>query len=284
MSAAAIYPRLFAKMFASPLMLHGPTRATFESELITQINGQRAGVIQPQALKHDDEEREYRQARVFQRVGNVAVISIEGVIDKRVSMMDLNCYGGVDLADIDEALSQAADPSISKVLLYINSPGGSVTGTPETAARIAALAKTKYVEAFVDVMACSAGYYLAAQATKITAAPSSVIGSIGVYMAVLDASRAMEIQGYKMQMISAGKYKGVGASWKPLTDEETEMLQAQVDSMYADFKAAVTSKRPKVADSTMQGQWFDGAAADDLYLVDELSGDTLDERVARLLV
>jgi protease-4 len=282
MSAAAIYPRLFAKLFASPLMLHGPTRATFESELLTQISGQRSGVIQPQAVK--DDEKEYRQQRVFQRVGNVAVISIEGVIDKRVSMMDLNCYGGVDLADIDEALNQAADPSISKVLLYINSPGGSVTGTPETAARIAALAKTKYVEAFVDVMACSAGYYLAAQATKITAAPSSVIGSIGVYIAVLDASRAMEIAGYKMQMISAGKYKGIGASWKPLTEEETEMLQAQVDSMYADFKAAVTSKRPKVADSTMQGQWFDGVSADDLYLVDELSNDTLDERVSRLLV
>jgi protease-4 len=54
--------------------------------------------------------------------------------------------------------------------------------------------------------------------------------------------------------------------------------------MYADFKSAVTSKRPKVADSTMQGQWFDGASADELYLVDELSNDTLDERVSRLLV
>jgi protease-4 len=142
----------------------------------------------------------------------------------------------------------------------------------------------KHVEAFVDVMACSAGYYIASQATKITAAPSATIGSIGVYMAVIDASRAMEMEGIAVQMISAGKFKGMGAPWKPLSDEEKAMLQSEVDSIYSAFKAAVTSARPQVSDATMQGQWFSGLTADDLYLVDELTIDTLDERLSRLLV
>lgn len=282
MSAAAIYPRLFAKMFASPLMMHAPVRATFERELIAHIEGKRTMHVAPQAMSEG--ERKWRQGRVFERVGSVGIISIDGVIDKRVSAFDLDCYGGVDLADVDQALSQAAsDPSIKKAMLYVNSPGGSVTGTPETAARVAALAKVKKVHAFVDVMACSAGYYIASQASKIIASPSAVIGSIGVYMAVIDATRAMELEGIAVQMISSGKFKGMGAPWKPLSDEERNMLQAQCDSIYAAFKGAVTSTRPKVKDSTMQGQWFDGEQADDLHLVDELTLDTPDERVAKML-
>lgn len=283
MSAAAIYPRLFAKMFASPLMMHAPVRATFERELLAHIEGKRSASM-PAAQAMGEGEKQWRQSRVFQRVGKVAIVSIEGVIDKRVPAMQLDCYGGVDLADVDEALNMASDPSISRVLLYVNSPGGSVTGAPETAARVAALAKTKRVEAFVDVMACSAGYYIASQARKITAAPSAILGSIGVYMAVIDATRAMEIEGIAVQMISSGKFKGMGAPWKPLSDDERAMMQEQCDSIYAAFKSAVTSSRPKVSDSTMQGQWFAGEKADELHLVDELTNDTLDERVSRLLI
>lgn len=285
MSAAAIYPRLFAKMFASPLLLHTPVRQTFERELIAHITGQRAGAIHPTESKAAmTEDKQWRQSRVYQRVGNVAIVSVEGVIDKRVSSFDLSCYGGCDLADVDEALIRAAEPDIKKVMLYVNSPGGSVTGTPETAARVAALAKTKQVHAFVDVMACSAGYYIASQARKISAAPSAIIGSIGVYMAVIDATRAMELEGIAVQMISSGKYKGIGAPWKPLAEDERAMLQEQCDAIYAAFKGAVLSARPKVKDSTMQGQWFDGTQADELQLVDELTMQTPDEMLARLLI
>lgn len=282
MSANAIYPRLFTKLFASPLMLHAPVRATFERELISQISAQRSGVSQPKEAA--ESERQYRQSRVFQKVGSVAVVSIEGVIDKRVSMMDLDCYGGCDLADVDNALNQAADPSIKSVLLYVNTPGGSVTGTPETAARLAELAKMKPVEAYVDVMACSAGYYIASQATRIVATPSAIIGSIGVYMAILDMSRALEMEGIAVQMIKAGKWKDSGSPYRALTDEERERMQQSVTRMHAQFKAAVKSKRPKVSDSTMEGQWMDGTEADELYLVDELTNETPDERISRMLV
>lgn len=287
MSAAAIYPRLFAKLFCSPIMLHQPVRATFEQALIQRMfgGGEASLAAAPAPKAADTSQLQYRTQRVFRQVGNVGIVTIDGVIDKRISDFDLDCYGGCDLADVDTALSIcAADEGITKVLLDVNSPGGSVTGVAETAARIAALRESKPVHAFVNVQCCSAGYFIASQAQRIAAAPSAVIGSIGVYMAILDATRAIEMDGYRVQMIKSGRYKGMGAPWNPLTDEERQMLQDQCDAIHSEFKSACTALRPKLADSTMQGQWFDGRQADDLYLVDELTAETPDEYLSRFML
>lgn len=311
------YAHLFAKLFGSPLMLHGPVRMAFEEHLLARMNGQTPGV--PAAAlatsanvaketktplfrsdlgepgKPDEDwlswsrnsratQKILRVERVYQRFGDVAVVRIHGVIDKVISQFEMDCYGGVDLADIDQALSLAGnDPRVTRVVLDIDSPGGSVIGVADTAARIAELRQTKEVHAYIPAMAASAGYYLASQADKITAAASAIIGSIGVYCAILDASRWYKKEGLEMQVLKAGQYKTMGANWKPLTDEEKAILQAGVDRNYEQFKAAVTELRD-VADSTMQGQWWPAAEAQKLNLVDETSGATLDEFVSGLLL
>jgi protease-4 len=141
-------------------------------------------------------------------------------------------------------------------------------------------------------MACSAAYYIASQADHIAAAPSAVLGSIGVYMALVDATRAAEMEGYKVELITAGKYKAMGSPFKPLSDEERAMFQAEVDAIYAEFKAAVRDGRraptergghQTVADSAMQGQAFNGRAALENRLVDSLTNQNLDEYVTALL-
>jgi protease-4 len=205
----------------------------------------------------------------------------------------MECYGGYDIADFDRALIQvAADPAIETVVLNINSPGGSVSGVPESAARVAALTAIKEVHAFVDVMACSAAYYIAAQADHIAAAPSAILGSVGVYLTILDATRAAEMEGLKVELITAGKYKAMGSPFKPLSGEERAMLQDQVTRLHADFRAAVKSGRraptergghQTVSDASLEGQWFDGGQALAARLVDELTNASLDEYVAALL-
>lgn len=311
------YPHLFAKLFATPLMLHGPVRMAFENHLIASLRGDsvtvpaavhatspqaseplkpisgRADVGEPGQPMSDwiDYQRNVKATqkllrieRVYQRYGDVAVIKIHGVIDKIISQFEMDCYGGVDLADIDQALSIAAqDPRVSRVVLDIDSPGGSVIGVADTATRIASLRQTKEVHAFIPAMACSAGYYLASQADKISAGYSSIIGSIGVYCAILDASRWYEDEGLKMQVLKAGDFKTMGAQWRPLTPEESAFLQAGVDRNYTEFKKAVTELRD-VDDSTMQGQWWPAAEAVELNLVDEVTVATLDEYVAALLM
>lgn len=271
------FPHLFTKLFCSPLALRDVERMAFESYLLGRM----------EVPRHEAREQmktgNWRTESILSRYGSVAVVQIHGVIDKRISSFEMECYGGCDLADIDSALSiVASDPTIETVVLDINSPGGSVVGVPETGARIAALAQTKEVHAFVDVMACSAGYWLASQADKITANPSAIVGSIGVYMAILDASRWMEDEGLRVQMIKAGKWKDTGSSHRPLTDEETERLQAGVDSIHADFKAACVANR-QIDEQAMEGQWMPATDGAVFGLVDELTNANLDEFVAGLI-
>ena len=299
------YPHLFAKLFRSPLMITDGARFGLERELLNHMSmGHGAPpaplVTIPERTYGEDEkpieeaiafkkklaatEAAWRVEQVYQVVGNVAIVSIAGVIDKHLSSFEMSCYGGCDLADVDRALMLAAnDPAIERVVLNINSPGGSVIGVGETAARVAALAEPKEVHAYVDACACSAAYYIASQADQITAAPSAVLGSIGVYLALLDETRALEMDGYKVELMKAGKFKAMGASFKPLTDEERAMFQASVEEIYAQFTGAVRSARPQVSDETMQGQTFTGAKARAAGLSDELFAGNLDEFVAGLL-
>lgn len=301
-----IYPRLFSKLFCQPVMITEPVRYALEAALLGRMGLSHRGRAPAQLHEDnpdldgtDDETTsapppgDWRVARIYQTFGSVAVVELAGVIDKHISDFEMECYGGCDVSDFDRALSQAAaDPAIEKIVLTINSPGGSVTGVPESAARVAALTAQKEVHAFVDSMACSAAYYIASQADHIAAAPSAVLGSIGVYMTLVDATRAAEMEGYKIELITAGKFKAMGSPFKPLTDEERAMLQASVIELHTDFKAAVKTGRraatergghQTVADSAMEGQWFDGKKALGARLVDELTGRSLDEYVAALL-
>ena len=298
------YPRLFRELFCSPLMLHAPARAAFETELLRRMYGDTALSAIPVAPRADlgdsgrpkgewidyfkdieATEKKMRLERIYERTGSVAVVKIDGAIGKRLTQMEMDCYGGVDLDDTDQVLSAAlTDPRVQTVVLDIHSPGGSVIGVHETYTRIMALAETKEVHAFVNAMACSAGYYIASAADHIAAAPSAIVGSIGVYMAMLDASRWYENEGLKINVMQGGKWKTMGAEWKPLTDEERAKLQAGVDALFTQFRAAVNEKRPQVAASTMEGQWMTAQEGLDLGLVDELTGATLDEYVTGLLM
>jgi signal peptide peptidase SppA len=294
------YPLHFQKLFCEPLMVLESTRITFERALL-----QRMGLVPtampaaPVLVGTDLEPRaetpaQRKQRRVngvMQTFGQVAVITIDGVIDKRLSDYELDCFGGVDLNDIDAAITQAhEDPRIETVVFDFNSPGGSVTGVPETAARIKQLGNfknaggaAKETRARVEALCGSAAYYLASQCDTIDAAPSAVLGSIGVYCAFMDESRALEMQGYKVELIKAGAFKAMGASFKPLSDEERGMMQAEVDRLWSEFKGAVSGSRPGVPASAMEGQTFRGELAKKNDLCDALDPSSLDEYVAGLL-
>jgi len=286
------YPHLFAKLFCSPLMIRSVERMAFEHHLLQHmgmtsspapmiLQGE-AALPEPKAM--NEGEARYRQQRVLEVFGDVAVVHIDGVIDKRIGLFEMDCYGGCDLNDVDNALAGiAANPSINRVVLDINSPGGSVVGVHETFTRIQALAAEKEVHAFVNCLACSAGYYLAAAADVIAAAPSAIVGSIGVYIAILDASKWAEIEGLSMQMIKSGKWKDTGSPWRPLNDDEKAKLQASVEKTHADFKYAVRTNRT-VEDEVMEGQWMTAEEGAKVGLVDELTNSTLGEYVSNLLL
>src|SRR5436190_1297010 len=80
---------------------------------------------------------EAEQVAVPQAIfGNTMLVSIDGIIGRRLSMIESMC-GGVDLnAVMKQVKEAAANPAIENVLFDISSPGGTVTGVAETAALI----------------------------------------------------------------------------------------------------------------------------------------------------
>ena len=204
------------------------------------------------------------------------VIPVAGVIGKGLSPLE-KMMGSADVDAIMSAIDQmTANPVVKRIAFHVSSPGGTVTGVEELANKIRGLKMPTM--AYTDSEMASAAYWIASAADRVVAAPSATVGSIGVYMAIPDFSKAAEMQGLKMVVIKSGKYKGAGIEGTSLTADQVDNLQASVDAIHADFKAAVQMKRKMVQSATMEGQTFSGKQAAGVGLVTGLA-DTFAQAV-----
>lgn len=203
----------------------------------------------------------------------LATVRIHGTMLRQVSPRQkaISAICGVRLCSMEETadalLQAAADPAVHTILLDIDSPGGTVNGTPELAQVVRTIAKDKHVYAFTAGQCCSAAYWVASQADVIYAAPSATVGSIGVILPVVDSSALYGRCGLKMEAFSAGKYKSTGMDGTSLTEEQRDRLTQQVNATWARFKQAVTRRRT-IDEADMEGQSFYGTDARDKRLVD----------------
>lgn len=182
----------------------------------------------------------------------VAVVPISGMIMKGATSFQESCMGAVSTERIQHAIGQAtADKNIKTLVLDIGSPGGQVTGVSELAKSIKAFsdARGRNVYAFTDTMAASAAYWLASQANEIVMTQSAQVGSVGTYLAWLNENVRMQTQGVKLELFSAGKYKGLGLPGKELSQDDRVYLQQRVDDLNAQFVSAVKEGRPKISQS-----------------------------------
>jgi signal peptide peptidase SppA len=203
----------------------------------------------------------------------VADIPIDGVIGRRLSKMDKSC-GGVDADEIMGQLAAAlADRTVTHIMLSIDSPGGSVGGVPELGAAVAKAARIKPVMAYVDGLMCSAAYWGGAGAGAIYGGPSCTVGSIGVYMSILDESRSFEEMGMKTEVFKAGTYKGAGIPGTTLTEAQRVDFQNQVNDIKDMFDQHVATCRGAGVDiaTVAQGQVFMGEKAKACGLIDEIA-------------
>lgn len=192
----------------------------------------------------------------------IGIVTVHGALMKRPGFFERLFLDATDMEAVSEALEGARDRTdVQAVFLDIDSPGGTVNGTPELAALVAEVSKVKYIYAFTDGQMCSAAYWIASQADAIFATQSARVGSIGVLMPMLDESKAFEQAGLKVELFAAGKYKSIGVAGTSLTDEQRAWLQAQVDETYTDFKAAVLARGRRITSDVMEGQCFSGRKA-----------------------
>ena len=213
------------------------------------------------------------------KAGRVGVIPLRGVIGKGLSRLEA-LTGAVDVDEFTSSLEDMEDDDeVEYIIIDISSPGGTVTGVEEAAAMVAR--SNKKTIAFTDTEAASAAYWIGSAADRFVATPSATVGSIGVYMAIPDYSKAFEMQGVRMDVIKSGTLKGAGIPGTSLTDAQRADLQAQVEAIHADFKANVRSKRSLVKDEDMEGQVFSGRQAAGKGLVTGLAS-SLAEIVSEL--
>ncbi len=254
------YPNCVHKLFYEPLIItpsrHAALCKVLEARMDSPIE-----VPMPDGVEEPDEDDQMRVVRAD------AIIPIHGVLTCHADDIPASSCGcGCDT--VSEMIKVCeADDSIETVLFDFRTPGGAVNGIPELGSQIARMHKNTI--GFTDSECCSAGLWLAMQCEQFYCTESASVGSIGVWCAYLDISRQMQNEGVAMQTISAGKYKLLGAYWRPMTDGERAMLQADVDKIYGKFKEAVLNHR-EISDEYMQGQVFDGEKACEIGLCDGL--------------
>ena len=189
----------------------------------------------------------------------VGIIPVVGVIGKGLSPLE-KMMGASDVNDLADAVDAfAANPEVEKVAFQISSPGGTVTGVEELANKIRGLGKPTL--AYTDSEMASAAYWLGSAADRVVSSPSATVGSIGVYIAIPDYSAAAEMAGIKMVVLKSGKFKGAGIEGTSLNEDQIQNLQASVEEIHSEFKAAVLMKRKMVKAEAMEGQTFSGKQA-----------------------
>ncbi|MEE8402101.1 MAG: signal peptide peptidase SppA [Candidatus Hydrothermarchaeaceae archaeon] len=173
-----------------------------------------------------------------------------------------------------EMLNKAGrDSSIKGVVIDINSPGGSVVASDEIALSITEFEKPTV--AWVGEMGASGGYYVASAADYIVADRASIIGSIGVISIFPEYSRLMEKIGINMTVIKGGELKDFSTGFRPMTDEEREMMESVVNEVYDQFLTIVSENRnlsKSYVDSIAGGRIYTGKRAKELKLIDEVGG------------
>ena len=158
--------------------------------------------------------------------------------------------------------------------LRVNSPGGSAAATQEAAAELQKLKDSgKPVVVSMGDTAASGAYWLAAYGDKIYANPSTITGSIGVYMSYYDVQGLSEKLGVREEKIKSGPHKDIFSPFRPMTEEERRLTQNMVDDMYEQFVAVVAEQRHMDGEkvrSLADGRVFTGVQAKEAGLVDEL--------------
>ena len=144
-----------------------------------------------------------RQSAAIQSSGGIAVLPLYGVVTQRGNLVnDVSGPGSTSTQQFSAALHQLlADDTVGQILVDIDSPGGSVYGVAELADEIQSARAQKPVIAIANSLAASAAYWIGACASEFYVTPGGEVGSIGVWQAHQDYSRAMDEAGVTTTLI-----------------------------------------------------------------------------------
>ena len=207
----------------------------------------------------------------------VAVIYASGAIN--VGRSNDSPFGGsmVGADTIVDAVNDAAnDASIKAIVLRVDSPGGSALASDLMWYALEnAKAKKPVVVSMSDV-AASGGYYISCNANKIVAEPSTITGSIGVFLGKPVVKGLYDWLGISNEYVTRGKNSGIfreTVKWTP--EERTKMEEGANNIYFNNFIPKVAKGRnmdAEQANSLGQGRVWTGTQAKANGLIDEFGG------------
>lgn len=206
--------------------------------------------------------------------GNVGIISIKGSLVEGAANW-MRYYGVTGYDDIRAALVDAVrHQGVQAILLDIKSGGGDVAGCHELAQLIDRVNAIKPIITYTGATMASAALWLGCSVTKVYAAETAMVGSLGVLTVHAERSKQLEEDGIKVTVVRAGKDKALANPYEPLSEKGKEDLQNNANALYDVFLPWVASKRgmsSATAEAKFgQGTVFVGKQALAAGLVDEL--------------
>jgi signal peptide peptidase SppA len=251
-----------------------------------------AGILSRRIAGHDLDQAALDAALVNRQKlpqpagdGAVAIIPVYGVIAPRINMLS-DMSGGTTFETLTAQLREVmGNKTVTTVVFDIDSPGGNVAGMPEFAALVREARAKKPIIAQIQYTGASAAYAIAASCTKIYAAPSAVLGSVGVFTIHEDLSKALEMEGIKITYIAAGKYKVDGNETEPLAKDAEARIRDKVNQAYNRFLKDISAGRGvpvgDVASGYGEGDTVTAADGLALGMIDGIA--TLDDTLARVM-
>ena len=166
--------------------------------------------------------------------------------------------------------------AVSGVVVAINSPGGTTTGSEELFRNLRTLAEKKPIVAFVDGTAASGAYITAIAADHIVARETSLVGSIGVLFQYPEVSGLLDKVGVKVEEVKSSPLKAEPSGFHPTPPAAREALQAIVGDTFGWFKDLVAERRkmnPDQIKAVADGRVFSGRQSVPLGLIDETGNE-----------
>lgn len=292
------YEKLVDAVAKSRNVTTDSVRTLIDNGPYTASDAKRCGLVD--ALGYEDEAFESAKSLVRSRVGHsrgrvsmasrrpyderwgprpqVAVVFASGDIITGQSGVDLISGSQfIGSETMVKALRQVReDKAIRAVVLRIDSPGGSALASDMIWREVDKLRKTdKPLVVSVGDLAASGGYYLACAGDSIVANPGAIVGSIGIFGGKLTMQELFHKIGVDFDVLTRGENAAIYSLELPLTPEQREKLQDDVEQGYQVFLSRVADGRRMTTaevDSIGQGHIYTGERGIDHGLIDRTGG------------
>ena len=168
------------------------------------------------------------------------------------------------------------DRGVKAIVLRIDSPGGSGLASDIIWRAIESVKEKKPVVVSMSDVAASGGYYIACNANKIVAEPSTITGSIGVLAGKPVVKGLYDWLGITNEYVVRGQNAGMFRETEKFSDSERKKFEDLVKgTYYEEFLPKVAKGRGKSTDEIDkigQGRVWTGQQGKERGLVDEYGG------------